>query len=121
MFKESYLIIQNKIGIRFIKCIHVFGGFYIKYAKIGKFLYGVIPNRRKKHFILVKNFSTALFTASRKEYKRKNGIYIKMPENKALLLDEQGKILGKKIKGNIDITLIKYSCLKIIANLKIYI
>ena len=59
VFKNNFLIPINKMNISLVKSIHLYGGFFRKFTKVGFFFKGV-----SKNIIYKKNFY--------KKYKNKN-------------------------------------------------
>jgi ribosomal protein L14 len=110
MYKESFIKLADNTGISYVKCIHSLGGASKRKAEVGSFVVVIIPQRRKQRKLLLKNMYIGLIIAQKKEKKRLNGIYIRMAENKVILLTDLGKLLGLVITGNINEKVLYYEC-----------
>ena len=96
---ESKLLVADNSGARRVKCIRVLGGSGRRYARVGDQIIvsvkSAIPNGNVKKG----EVSTAVVVRTRKEYRRRDGSYIRFDENAAVLLNEQGEPRGTRIFG----------------------
>lgn len=88
---KTILKVADNTGAKVLQCIGVLGASKKKYARIGDIIVGVIkeaePRRQVKKHDVVK----ALVIRTRKEFKRKDGSYIRFDDNACVLLDERAK------------------------------
>ncbi|GMQ82434.1 MAG: 50S ribosomal protein L14 [Rhodothermia bacterium] len=97
--QESRLKIADNSGAKEVLCIRVLGGSGRRYARVGDQIVvsvkSAIPNGNVKKG----EVSTAVVVRTRKEYRRRDGSYIRFDENAAVLLNEQGEPRGTRIFG----------------------
>lgn len=86
---RSMLEVADNSGARLLIVIHIFGGSKRKFGRIGDIINCVvkqaIPTGQVKNGEIVK----AVLVRSRKEFKRKDGSYIRFSENAAVIIDTQ--------------------------------
>ncbi|MBI4080199.1 MAG: 50S ribosomal protein L14 [Candidatus Levybacteria bacterium] len=84
---RSMLTSADNSGARVLQVIHIFGGSKHKFGRIGDVLNCVIkdatPNGQVKESEIVK----AVLVRSRKEFRRKDGSYVRFSDNAAVLID----------------------------------
>lgn len=97
--QESRLKVADNSGAKEVLCIRVLGGSGRRYARVGDQIIvsvkSAIPNGNVKKG----EVSTAVVVRTRKEYRRRDGSYIRFDENAAVLLNEQGEPRGTRIFG----------------------
>ena len=97
--QESRLKVADNSGAKEVLCIRVLGGSGRRYARVGDQIVvsvkSAIPNGNVKKG----EVSTAVVVRTRKEYRRRDGSYIRFDENAAVLLNEQGEPRGTRIFG----------------------
>lgn len=89
-------------GAKKLQCIKVLGASKPRYARLGDIITCVvkeaIPHSQVKKSDIVK----AVIVRQRKEYRRKNGVYIRFDENAAAIIDPKSKEpVGTRIFGPI--------------------
>lgn len=86
---RSMLRVADNSGAKLLMVIHVFGGSKRKFGYIGDILNCVVkeatPNGTVKDSEMVK----AVLVRSRKEFRRKDGSYIRFSDNAAVVIDNQ--------------------------------
>src|SRR3989344_5083252 len=84
---RSILTVADNSGAKRLSVIHVFGGSKRKFGRIGDIVNCVvkeaIPNGVVKDSEMVK----AVIVRTRKEYRRKDGSYIRFSDNAAVVID----------------------------------
>lgn len=98
---ESKLKVADNTGAKMIKCFRVLGGTRKRYAQLGDIIVAAVkvaePRRQvKKHDIV-----RAVVVRQKKEYRRKDGSYIRFDENAAVLIDDKKEPRGGRIFGPI--------------------
>ncbi|UZE93187.1 MAG: 50S ribosomal protein L14 [Candidatus Nealsonbacteria bacterium] len=83
-------VIDNS-GAKILQCIHVLGGSKKRYARIGDVVVGTVkvaePRREvKKHDVV-----RALIVRQKKEYRRRDGSYIRFDDNACIILEGKTK------------------------------
>ena len=98
---ETLLKIADNSGAKMIKCIRVLGGTRRRYAALGDIIVGAVkvaePRRPVKKHDVVK----AVIVRQRKEFRRKDGSYIRFDENAAVILESGKNPKGGRIFGPI--------------------
>ena len=98
---RTMLKVADNSGAKIIQCIHVLGGSKRRYARIGDIIVGVVkeaePRRQVKKHDVVK----AVIVRQKKEYRRKDGSYIRFDDNAAVILGSGKEPKGGRIFGPI--------------------
>ncbi|HOK00524.1 MAG TPA: 50S ribosomal protein L14 [Candidatus Pacearchaeota archaeon] len=98
---RTMLKVADNSGAKIIQCIHVLGGSKRRYARIGDIIVGVVkeaePRRQVKKHDIVK----AVIVRQKKEYRRKDGSYIRFDDNAAVILGSGKEPKGGRIFGPI--------------------
>jgi len=100
MIREySVLKMADNAGARTARCIRVLGGTRKRYASVGDLIvvavHDVIPNGPLTEGQVAK----AVVVRTKKEYRRKDGSYIRFDENAAVLIDDEKEPRGTRIFG----------------------
>lgn len=98
----SVLKVADNTGAKFLKVITVLGGSKKRYARVGDIVTGVVhkalPNGTVKDHQIVR----AVIVRTKKEHRRKNGIYIRFDDNAVVIIDKKsGDPLGTAVFGPI--------------------
>lgn len=84
---RSQLVAADNSGARILSVIHVFGGSKRRFGKIGDIVNCVVkkadPNGQVKDSEMVK----AVIVRTRKEFRRKDGSYVRFSDNAAVVID----------------------------------
>ena len=113
--EETNLIVADNSGAKRVRCIRVLGGHERRYAGLGDVVVvsvkSAIPNGQVKKG----EVSKAVIVRTKKEYRRKDGSYIRFDENAVVLLNAQGEPRGTRIFGPVARELRAKRFLKIIS------
>ncbi|RMD55628.1 MAG: 50S ribosomal protein L14 [Candidatus Thermofonsia bacterium] len=98
--KESRLNVADNSGARELLVIQVMGGSVRRYGSVGDVVTATVkkavPNSNVKKGTVVK----AVVVRTKKEYKRKDGSYIRFDDNAAVIIDPASKNpVGTRIFG----------------------
>ncbi|MEE3234062.1 MAG: 50S ribosomal protein L14 [Candidatus Latescibacterota bacterium] len=95
----SILKMADNAGARTAKCIRVLGGTKKRYASVGDVIvvavHNVIPNGPLQEGQVAR----AVVVRTKKEYRRKDGSYIRFDENAAVLINDTKEPRGTRIFG----------------------
>lgn len=84
---RSMLTAADNSGARILQVMHVYGGSRRKFGRIGDILHCVVkvatPHGQVKAHEMVK----VVLVRSRKEYRRKDGSYVRFSDNAAVVID----------------------------------
>lgn len=96
---QTVLEVADNSGAKKLMCIKVLGGSKRRYAGIGDIIVcsvrDAIPNSRVKSGKVVK----AVVVRTAKEFRRKDGTYIKFDKNAAVVIDNKREPVGSRIFG----------------------
>ena len=117
--QRSALKIIDNSGAKSVKCIKVLGGFKKRYAKLGDIIVVSVQKLRnklkKRSKVLKGDVFRALVVRVKEKKKKKDGSFIILQENSAVLINKQGNPIGTRIIGPIPKILKKKKFLKFIS------
>jgi len=97
--QESRLTVADNSGAKEVLCIRVLGGSGRRYARIGDKIVVSVKSAIPGGSVKKGDVSTAVVVRTRKEYRRKDGSYIRFDENAAVLLNQNDEPRGTRIFG----------------------
>lgn len=90
---ESKLKVADNTGAKIIECFKVLGGTRRRYAEIGDIIVASVKAAEPRGTVKKGDVVKAVIVRQRKEFRRKDGSYIRFDENAAVIVD------GKDPKG----------------------
>tara|TARA_B100001750_G_C15277818_1_gene480887 strand:+ start:200 stop:568 length:369 start_codon:yes stop_codon:yes gene_type:complete len=113
--QETRLNVADNTGAKQVLCIKVLGGSRKRYAKVGDLIVitvkKTIPNSNIKKGEVCK----AVVVRTSKEYKRKDGSYIRFDDNAVVIIDNQEEPAGTRVFGPIARELREKKFMKILS------
>ena len=113
--QETRLNVADNTGAKQVLCIKVLGGSRKRYAKVGDLIVitvkKTIPNSNVKKGEVRK----AVVVRTNKEYKRKDGSYIRFDDNAVVIIDNQEEPAGTRVFGPIARELREKKFMKILS------
>ena len=97
--QESRLAVADNSGAKEVLCIRVLGGSGRRYARVGDKIVVTVKSAIPGGSVKKGEVSRAVVVRTKKEYRRKDGSYIRFDENAAVLLTETGEPRGTRIFG----------------------
>lgn len=97
--QESRLAVADNSGAKEVLCIRVLGGSGRRYARIGDKIIVSVKTAIPGGNIKKGEVSTAVVVRTKKEFRRKDGSYIRFDENAAVLLNDADEPRGTRIFG----------------------
>jgi large subunit ribosomal protein L14 len=97
--QESRLAVADNSGAKEVLCIRVLGGSGRRYARIGDKIIVTVKAAIPGGGVKKGEVSRAVVVRTKKEYRRKDGSYIRFDENAAVLLTETDEPRGTRIFG----------------------
>jgi large subunit ribosomal protein L14 len=97
--QESRLAVADNSGAKEVLCIRVLGGSGRRYARIGDKIVVSVKSALPGGNVKKGDVSKAVVVRTKKEYRRKDGSYIRFDENAAVLLNDAGEPRGTRIFG----------------------
>lgn len=98
---ETNLVVADNSGAKKVRVIHVPGGTRRRYASIGDVVVVSVKAAIPGGTVKKKEVSRAVVVRTKKEYRRKDGSYIRFDENAVVLINAQGEPRGTRIFGPI--------------------
>ncbi len=97
--QESRLAVADNSGAKEVLCIRVLGGTRRRYASIGDKIVVSVKSAIPGGNVKKGEVSRAVVVRTKKEYRRRDGSYIRFDENAAVLLNAQDEPRGTRIFG----------------------
>ena len=97
--QESRLSVADNSGAKEVLCIRVLGGSKRRYARVGDKIIVSVKSAIPGGSVKKGEVSRAVVVRTKKEYRRKDGSYIRFDENAAVLLNAQDEPRGTRIFG----------------------
>ena len=97
--QESRLAVADNSGAKEVLCIRVLGGSGRRYARIGDKIVVSVKSAVPGGNVKKGQVSRAVVVRTKKEYRRKDGSYIRFDENAAVLLNQNDEPRGTRIFG----------------------
>ncbi|MFN3561474.1 MAG: 50S ribosomal protein L14 [Chloroherpetonaceae bacterium] len=112
---ETNLVVADNSGAKKVRVIHVPGGTHRRYASIGDVVVVSVKAAIPGGTVKKKDVSRAVVVRTKKEFRRKDGSYIRFDENAVVLINAQGEPRGTRIFGPIARELRDKQYMKIIS------
>lgn len=97
---RSMVKVVDNSGAKLLQCFHVLGGSKKRYARIGDVIVGTVKEAEPRREIKKHDVVRALIVRQKKEYRRRDGSYIRFDDNACIILEGKtknpkgGRILG---------------------------
>lgn len=88
---QSMLNVADNSGAKRLMCIRVLGGYKKRFARIGDVITCTVKAAEPRAGVKKGEVVHAVIVRQRKEYRRKNGIYVRFDENAAVVIDKKTK------------------------------
>ena len=95
------LNVADNSGAKIIQCINVPGGTRKRYAQLGDMIVGVVKKAEPRKLVKKHEVVKAVIVRQRKEFRRKDGSYIRFDDNAVVVLGEGKVPKGGSILGPI--------------------
>ncbi len=96
---QSRLNVADNTGAKKVQCIKVPGGTGRRYAGVGDIVVVSVKNAMPGGQVKKGDISKAVIVRTKKEYRRKDGSYIRFDENAAVLVSNEMEPKGTRIFG----------------------
>src|SRR5512145_1282323 len=96
---QTMLVIADNSGARTARCIHVLGGTRRRYAHLGDVVVVAVQDAIPGGAVKKGDVARAVIVRTRKEFRRKDGSYIRFDDNAAVLVEPTGEPRGTRIFG----------------------
>ena len=91
--------VADNTGAKVLMCITVLGGTRRKYARVGDIFTATVKVANPGGVVKKSDVVKAVLVRSKKEYRRKDGSYIRFDENAAVIIDVANNPRGTRIFG----------------------
>ncbi len=98
---ETILKVTDNSGAKIIKCIKVLGGSKRRYAQLGDIIVGAVKEAEPRKAVKKHDVVKAVIVRQRRNYRRKDGSYIKFDDNAVVILGDNKEPRGGRILGPI--------------------
>ncbi len=88
---RTMLKVVDNTGVKTLQCLHVLGGSHKRYARIGDIIVGAVKEAEPRKEIKKHDVVRALIIRQKKEFRRRDGSYIRFDDNACLILDGKTK------------------------------
>ena len=107
--------VADNTGAKVLMCITVLGGTRRKYARVGDIFTATVKVANPGGVVKKSDVVKAVLVRSKKEYRRKDGSYIRFDENAAVIIDVANNPRGTRIFGPVARELREKNFMKIIS------
>ncbi len=95
----TMLSVADNSGAKKIMCIRPYGGSVGKYAQLGDVITATVKEAQPGGTVKKKKVVKAVIVRQAKEYRRKDGSYIRFDENAAVIVKDDGEPIGTRVFG----------------------
>jgi large subunit ribosomal protein L14 len=113
--EETNLVAADNSGAKKIRCIRVLGGSGRRYATVGDVIVVTVKTAIPGGTVKKGEVSRAVIVRTAKEYRRKDGSYIRFDENAAVLINQNLEPRGTRIFGPVARELREKQFMKIVS------
>jgi large subunit ribosomal protein L14 len=113
--EETNLVVADNSGAKKVRCIRVLGGSDRRYAGLGDLVVVSVKTAIPGAQVKKGEVHRAVIVRTCKEYRRKDGSFIRFDENAAVLINDQGEPRGSRIFGPVARELREKQYMKIVS------
>ena len=113
--ENSRFTVTDNSGAKEGMCIKVLGGSHRRYARVGDVIVMVVKNSLPGGQIKKGTIQKAVIVRTRKEFRRKDGSYIRFDDNAVVIIDNNREPKGTRIFGPVARELREKRFMKIIS------
>lgn len=99
--EQTILKIIDNTGAKTVQCFRVLGGTRKRYARIGDVIIAAVKKAEPRKMVKKHDVVRAVIVRQKKEYKRKDGSYVRFDENAAVIINKKKEPRGNRIFGPI--------------------
>lgn len=112
---QSILTVADNSGAKKVMCIKVLGDSKRRYARIGDLIICSVKTAIPGGNVKKGDVVTAVLVRTKKEFRRKDGSYIRFDENAAVIINKDNEPVGTRIFGPIARELREKNFMRIIS------
>jgi len=99
--ERSLLKVADNSGAKIIRCFRILGGTRRHYARVGDIIVASVQTAEPRKAVSKKEIVKAVVVRQKKEFRRKDGTYVRFDENAAVLIDAKKEPRATRIFGPI--------------------
>lgn len=96
---RSMLKVADNTGAKVIQCVNVPGGTRRRYAQLGDIIVGTVKKAEPRKLVKKHEVVRAVVVRQKKEYRRKDGSYIRFDDNAVVILGDGRLPKGGRVFG----------------------
>jgi large subunit ribosomal protein L14 len=112
---RTILDVADNSGARKISCIHALGNQVGRVATLGDVITANVKEAAPDGTVKKGQVVKAVIVRTRKEFRRKDGTYIRFDDNAAVLINDQKEPIGTRVFGPVSRELRERNFLKIVS------
>jgi large subunit ribosomal protein L14 len=112
---RTILDVADNSGARKISCIHALGNQVGRVASLGDIITANVKEAAPDGTVKKGQEVKAVIVRTRKEYRRRDGTYIRFDDNAAVLINDQKEPIGTRVFGPVSRELRERDFLKIVS------
>jgi len=97
--EETMLLVADNSGAKKVQCIRVLGGSKRRYARLGDMIVVAVKEAAPEGTVKKGEVRKAVIVRMKKEYRRRDGSYIRFDENAAVLVNDAREPVGTRVFG----------------------
>lgn len=113
--QQTVLHVADNSGAKSVMCIKVLGGTRRKYASIGDVIVVAVKEAIPRGRVKKGDVKKAVIVRTAREIRRSDGSYIRFDDNSAVLINEQGELIGTRVFGPVARELRNKKYMKIVS------
>lgn len=113
--QETMLKVADNSGAKMVKCIKVLGGSKRRYASVGDIIKVSVKQSLPNVAIKKGDVLEGVIVRVKKEYKRKDGTYIRFDDNAIVIVDSNNNPKGTRVFGPVARELREKDFMKIVS------
>lgn len=113
---RTMLKVTDNTGAKIIQCIGILSGSRRRYAQIGDIIVAAVKKAEPRKEVKTHEVVRAVVVRQRRNFRRKDGTYIRFDDNAVVIIDAKKEPRGGRIFGPVPVELKEKGFLKV-ANL----
>ncbi len=98
---RTMLKVADNTGAKIIQCFNVLGGTRRRYARLGDIIVAAVKEAEPRRPVKKHDVVRAVVVRQKKEFRRRDGTYIRFDDNAAVILEAKKEPKGGRIFGPI--------------------
>lgn len=98
---RSMLKVADNSGAQIVQCIGILGGTRKRYSQLGEIIVVAVKKAEPRKLVKKHDVAKAVIVRQRREFRRKDGSYIRFDDNAVVILAEKNVPKGGRVFGPI--------------------